>query len=401
MCRVRGGQGQRGRGGHYSGGRGSSSSQSFSGGRAFCPGCFYLSKQLSANINYSHNASQCPRKAATVQLLEAEDLAISEADIDNTAGESQPRSANNRSKNDPQEKPIQINVDCPAPNNDNIEVADAEHFINIDDNKSSSMINHISQCVHSILKAKSPTLWLSVNGVCTHSVIDEGSELVVIDFEFSKKAKIPIEKSNQKAKSADNKSMSIVGQTKYPLQVSVKGPRVPLTLNLGQCVVISNLGCPILIGQPAKIANEIVMYPHKFKIEMKDIHGVKHLISYPLPPPPETLPSETLKTVAPTVLYPEESISFTLSNQFSNCKDVVFSPRPSYSSLTPSYLPVQGNLTIHLTNTSSIPINIPKHAHIGDIRAAIDYDTALISRLYTIDESTFDAFKPSIEFERK
>ena len=194
--------------------------------------------------------------------------------------------------------------------------AGVEHFINIDENKSSSMINHISQRVHSILKAKSPTLWLSVNGVCTHSVIDEGSELVVIDFEFTKKAKIPIEKSNQKAKSADNKSMSIVGQTKYPLQVLVKGTRVPLKINLGQCVVISNLGCPILIGQPAKIANEIVTYPHKFKIEMKDVHGDKHSLSYPLPPPPETVISETLKNVAPIVIYPDESISYTLSNQF-------------------------------------------------------------------------------------
>ena len=51
--------------------------------------------------------------------------------------------------------------------------------------------------------------------------------------------------------------MSIVGQSKFPIEASVNGPRVPVKINLGQCVIISNLGCPVLIGQPAKIANEI------------------------------------------------------------------------------------------------------------------------------------------------
>ena len=64
--------------------------------------------------------------------------------------------------------------------------------------------------------------------------------------------------------------MSIVGQSKYPLQALVSGPKVPVKINLGQCVIISNLGCPVLIGQPAKIENEIVTFPHKFKIEFKD-----------------------------------------------------------------------------------------------------------------------------------
>ena len=90
--------------------------------------------------------------------------------------------------------------------------------------------------------------------------------------------------------------MSIVGQSKFPLKVAVKGTKVPVTIDLGQCVVISNLGCPVLIGQPAKIANEIVTFPHKSKIELRDIHGVKHTVSYPLPPPIDTIVSEVLKS---------------------------------------------------------------------------------------------------------
>ena len=74
------------------------------------------------------------------------------------------------------------------------------------------MISHIKERVNSLSKASSPSIWLSVNGVCTHSIVDEGSEINVMDFEFSKKASIQLEKTSQKAKAADNKAMAIVGQ---------------------------------------------------------------------------------------------------------------------------------------------------------------------------------------------
>ena len=392
VCRVRG---QRGRGSNF---RGRGSLQSFSGGRNFCPGCFYLSKQLSANIHYAHSPAQCPRKSAVVQMLEAEDLTFADTDPDTTnAGESQPRSAQHRINNDYQEVLTQNNPIAAESNRYDLV---HDHVLSKDPNKSMSMINHISQRMEKVLKASSPSLWLSVNGHCTSSIVDEGSELVVIDYEFSKKAKIPIEKTNQKAKSADNKSMCIVGQSKFPLQVTVKGTRVPVTIDLGQCVIISNLGCPVLIGQPAKIANEIVTYPHKSKIELKDIHGAKHTVSYPLPPPVDTVIAETLKSCQFQIVYPDEKISFTLPPKFSNCKNVLFSPRPSFTALSPSYLHVKGNHNILLTNTSTQPITIPKHAQVGDVRVAVGHDTALISRMYTIDDSTFEAFEQSVDWDR-
>ena len=86
VCRV---HSQRGRGSNF---RGRGSQQNFPRGRIFCPGCFYMARQLSANINYSHRPSQCPRKAAVVQMLEAEDAAFAESETDTTAdeGESKP-----------------------------------------------------------------------------------------------------------------------------------------------------------------------------------------------------------------------------------------------------------------------------------------------------------------------
>ena len=399
VCRVQGGRGRgaanRGRGG-FSGGRGNFSGGrgGFTGGRNFCPGCFYLSKQLGANINYSHNASECPRRAATVHLLEAEDAVFANGDNDNTAGESSPHFAHGNSNFDHQET---------ASEPDNVlsssQSLEAQNVFLLDENKSSAMVSHIKQRVE-MSKASSPSLWLSINDVIARSIIDEGSEIVVMDFEFSKKANIPIEKSNHKAKSADNKAMSIVGQSKYPLHVQVKGSKNPLTINLGKVVVIHNLGCPVLIGQPAKITNQIVTIPHKSKVELKDVHGLHHSISYPLPPPPDMFVYETLKNSSYKVLHPDDKLVFCLSNQFSTCKMVSFTPRPNFNNLTPAYLKVNDNLEIEVHNTSPLPIVIPKHAHVGDVRNALDYDTALISRLYTIDDKTFEAYSPTVEWDR-
>ena len=98
----------------------------------------------------------------------------------------------------------------------------------------------------------------------------KGVNLLSWILSLPKKANIPIEKSSQTAKAADGGAMSIVGQSKYPLQVQVLGCRVPITITLGKVTVIHNLGCPVLIGQPAKISNEIVTLPHKHKLTLKD-----------------------------------------------------------------------------------------------------------------------------------
>ena len=76
--------------------------------------------------------------------------------------------------------------------------------------------------------------------------------------------------------------MNVLGMTKYDVIVSVVGARVPVQINLGRMVVIQNLGVDALLGQPAKIDNEVVTFPHKQLIQFKDVHGIEHKVSYPL-----------------------------------------------------------------------------------------------------------------------
>ena len=69
--------------------------------------------------------------------------------------------------------------------------------------------------------------------------------------------------------------MNVVGQTSKPIQFNVHGGRVPIQLTLSEIVVIDNLGTDLLIGQPGKIENKIVVYPHKFLVHFENIKGGK------------------------------------------------------------------------------------------------------------------------------
>ena len=64
------GRGAPGRG-NSRGNRGQSGSGQQSG--PFCPGCYYLSKQLGTTIHFRHTPGDCPRKAVTVKMFEMED----------------------------------------------------------------------------------------------------------------------------------------------------------------------------------------------------------------------------------------------------------------------------------------------------------------------------------------
>merc|ERR1711923_354889 len=116
-------------------------------------------------------------------MLEAEDQHFN--DTNTEAGESQPRSAKTECNNDPQVVITPNNVETAAPSQD---LVTTKSILSFDSNKPDSMINHISERVDNALKASSPSLWLSINNVCTNAIIDEGSELVVMDYEFAKKA---------------------------------------------------------------------------------------------------------------------------------------------------------------------------------------------------------------------
>merc|ERR1711963_986094 len=99
---------------------------------------------------------------------------------------------------------------------------------------------------------------MKINDSMNIAVIDEGAEVTAIDYNVAKEAGIVLGNTTTGAKAAGAQSLSIIGQSLHPVTACVLNLRVPVTINLGHCLVIKNLGTPVLIGQPTKIAHKIV-----------------------------------------------------------------------------------------------------------------------------------------------
>ena len=67
--------------------------------------------------------------------------------------------------------------------------------------------------------------------------------------------------------------MNITGETTSDVKLKVPHNNSFTTWNLGKCIIVQNLGVDILIGEPAKVDNEIVTIPHKKTIEANDENG--------------------------------------------------------------------------------------------------------------------------------
>ena len=362
--------------------------------RAFCSGCFYLGRQTNAVINYRHLPAECPRRPALIQLIEAEDADF----YPNAEGESHFRSHNTRINASCQESyPVKTkkpdeSVQC--------QQLSSPHLRDFIENKerTSILINRLANSSQ-VKRIKSPSMWLLINGKTTYCVIDEGSEVTVVDDAFAKEAGIAMNKTDTSAKAAGNNTVHISGQSTHPVMATVANLRVPATLNLGHCLIVKNLGTPILLGQPAKVDHKIVCVPHKHQISLEDIHNVRHTIQYPMNAPNEFYESHVCRAEKTEVMYIGDEISYQLPPKFASVKNVVFSPRTALQQQgwSPSILPVDNDVKIRISNNTDNTTIIKKYDHFADIRPVMSYDSALIAKIYTIDESEIQAFAPRKE----
>ena len=245
-------------------------------------------------------------------------------------------------------------------------------------------------------------MWLVINGKITNAIIVEGSGVTVIDASFAKEAGIAIDKTDTSARAAGNMSVQIAGQSLHPVTASVSNLKTPATLNLGHCLVVRNLGTPILLGQPAKYDHKIVTMPHLHQISFEDTYKGKHTINYPSNAPKDFHEAHVCRLNKNEIIYSGDQISYQLPQKFSSVKHVVFSPKPllQQQGWQASILPVKSDLTIVLKNDTDGPVMVAKHEHFADIRAVISHEAALIAKVYTVDESEIQAFAPRNEFKR-
>ena len=214
---------------------------------------------------------------------------------------------------------------------------------------------------------------LSINGVDVIGTLDEGAEVSCISLEAAKKLKLPIVKADCSAISADKIPMRAVGQTSSNLFAVVKQSKSNSIINLGNFLVISNLGVNLLIGQPTKVDTSMVSIPHKRIICFKDIQDSEISVPYLT----QTKAKKQYMSVTARrcmVLYPNEKLTVQLPPNFALSRTVCITPKKNQAWLQPQVLAVTENV-VCLQNKSGQPQLIKKKTPIADIRACILQNT--------------------------
>lgn len=228
--------------------------------RSFCPGCHFLSQELQLDINFRHNPYDCPRKRSVLRILKAEEEHGDDMDEVDGYEEDIPHHTNElASEADNGEGKGSLNNNATLPK--------------IQSGQPTLRIN-------AVWKAKSPSIVMSLKDKSVTAIIDEGSEISAINSSIVNQLHLPTSRSVEQAKAAGSKKIDISSQTAQDviLSKSVNGSKIQW--NLGQCLVVNNLGCDILIGEPAKQANQIVTHPSHKCISAVDVDNNKQILSY-------------------------------------------------------------------------------------------------------------------------
>ena len=336
----------------------------------FCPGCFSLAKNVQQNLHYKHPPSECPRSAAFARFVQAED------DIANQLEELEFDNGNYRNENVLSNPPKQVmkssKIDVV---NNGIVTEQKSYFIPDvlnDSNKLNSIVMNVKSKLQdrNIRKEKSSSLSCIINSENLVCVVDEGSEINCLSYNFAKKAKIPIAKVNVSAVGANKVPMNVAGVTKFDVHASVIGTRVPAEINLSKMIVINDLGADALLGMPAKIDNHIVTLPHIQQIQFQGTEGSSHKVSYPLSNDDLITLHHVLKVSCSQVIYPDEHLSYKLPNQFVHQKKVYVSQKRNSNNdwIGGKVLDVLDGC-IKISNETPSPIYLKKHDHIADVRS--------------------------------
>ena len=254
------------------------------GSNMFCPGCNYLSKELHLNVDFAHFPAQCPRKRSVLRLLKLE-----EANLD---GE------------DNLDQPVE-----PEQDDDQDTSPEGKDLFSQNDNAN----------VRKIWKAKSPELDAFIFDTKVKAIIDEGSEISAISSELQSKLKLPLSRTVELARTADLQNLTTRGETSDAIQLKVPTLQGFTLWSLGQCLVIDNLGCDVLVGEPAKVFNNICTNPSLKQATCIDQNKNVKVVPYSK----NECNVFKVNIEKKSTVYPNEVFHLDVPEQFKNCKELV------------------------------------------------------------------------------
>ena len=204
------------------------------------------------------------------------------------------------------------------------------------------------------------------NGTVFSALVDSGAEVNVIDKDFAQKLQIQVVASKTVAQAANKIPLDVYGQTSEPINVQCMTDKGNKMLYLGVMLVVTNLGCPFLLGEPAKMTNNIICLPRQKLILLANGDDVQYAnydengIKYTL-----------VRAISNVVLNPGEQLQYKLPDEFQQEEYVAISPRPNFSHwLRPTILHPVDNI-VYISNTTTFPVEIKKMSHLADIRSTI------------------------------
>ena len=313
-----------------------------------CQNCFSLGKRLSILVNSNHTPQQCPQLASVrnVQLPEILD----------------------QSEQQDQDIPVDQSQGYQDQDQQGNSISSTSNINTV------HMIKNIEKrfSENKILKSKSPKADVTINNASSYCIIDEGSELCCMDFKFAQSINISFSRTSESAVGAGSHSMKLMGETDHPVILEVlSSTHSDIKWNLGRCVVVLNLGCPILIGEPGKCLNNIKTDPVSRTISTNDILG--NYITIPYAHRSSTSTSSFLcRSSSKNIIYPNDDISLSVPAHFQNSERLFFSPRLSHkSSSLPHQICQVVNGSVQLKNKSCNTISLRRNQHFGDLTSSV------------------------------
>ena len=361
-----------------------------------CPHCVFLSGALKAKINANHNPDDCYRKDVSIRMVEAwgavdeeessgNDIPINPPldylDIYRAYLQSKPESEDKESRRKFEDLEVHdVNVNVPV-----VPVTPGYHIncrtVALSDPLTDAAVRKVVKrwgTRAATRKRKSPAFNAAIGKTLLRAVVDEGSEVNVLDEEVVLKANIQVNPyTDARATAAGANPLLVIGQCRDPLVLEVVVEDEKVNVDLGHAVVVRNLGTQCLVGEPGKADNKIRTIPEHKEIQFIT-EGKTLTMKYS---PEKNVDYEVGRVTETRTLRPGESTVISLDN-FDNGSVVAANLRVEDGSwFSPGILTVNNN-GVSLTNSSTESVTLKKGSRLCEVRNVIEVCEDVIRRVY-------------------
>ena len=236
-------------------------------------------------------------------------------------------------------------------------------------------------------KSSSPAIIALLGKTKIVTIIDEGAELSVLNAAVAQRANIPVVPTDHSANAAGSSAIMVIGQTKNDIIITTMFNNTQVPLYLGRVIVVPNLGCDMLLGEPAKQDNKLVTIAH---MKTVNVYYDGQLLQKPYLTKAEKTRHkyQVFRISENTYLAPGDSIKITAPEPNSQFQLNHRSDMKSW--FEPGFRKSDSESKITLVNTTTEPVLLKKNKPLGEMRTCDLIELSSIQTLgtYQADDNT-------------